>query len=413
MATLEGIRIQNYRALKDVTLGKVFDNEIPALTRLLAVIGANGTGKSSLIDAFEFLGDCLREGVQAACDKPHRGGFERMRTQGSEEAIRFDLRYRENIQNRPIIYSLYIDCKQNSLAYVSDESLLQTESLHHKLRISDSPNFTLLEMKEGVGSAFVGDIVTSQVNGEPDGGMKVAVDKRTLSISALSTLGYFPRITAFRDYLSNWYVSNFVPQLARTQPMSGADPHLDRNGENLAKYLQFVERENPTGFSEMLQRIARKIPGIQCIKPIKAPDRRLLLEFTVEGYDTPFYQQDMSDGTLKMLAYSLLMEDPDPAPLIGIEEPENGLYPKLLADLATEFESFARQPHGPQILVTTHSQNLVDALSPEEVWILDKGADGFSRLLRTADIRGVPELYEAGLPMGSLWYSNHFGTDKP
>ena len=121
----------------------------------------------------------------------------------------------------------------------------------------------------------------------------------------------------------------------------------------------------------------------------------------------------MSDGTLKMLAYSLLMEDPDPAPLIGIEEPENGLYPKLLADLATEFESFARQPHGPQILVTTHSQNLVDALSPEEVWILDKGADGFSRLLRTADIRGVPELYEAGLPMGSLWYSNHFGTDKP
>ena len=413
MAILEGIRIQNYRALKDVTLGKVFDNESPPLTPMVAVIGANGTGKSSLIDAFDFLGDCLREGVQAACDKPHRGGFERLRTQDSKAGIHFDVCYRENIGDRPIIYSVSIEGKPNGLAYVSEEKLQQTESHQRTIDATAPEFFNLLEMKDGVGSAFVGDLITSKVNGEQDGGMKVSVDSRTLSISALGTLGYFSRITAFREYLSTWYLSYFTPQLARTQPMSGADSHLDRTGENLAKYLQFVERENPSGFTEMLQRIARKIPGIQGIKPIKAPDRRLLLEFTVEGFDSPLYQQDMSDGTLKMLAYLLLMEDPNPAPLIGIEEPENGLYPQLLGKLAAEFSAYAEQPGGPQILVTTHSQNFVDALSPEEVWILDKGADGFSRLLRTADIRGVPELYEAGLPMGSLWYSNHFGTDKP
>jgi predicted ATPase len=83
MAILEGIQIQNYRALRNVTLGKTIDSQGIKLPRLMAVIGANGVGKSSLLDALGFIGDCLNEGVEAACDKPHRGGFERLRTQDS------------------------------------------------------------------------------------------------------------------------------------------------------------------------------------------------------------------------------------------------------------------------------------------------------------------------------------------
>lgn len=194
--------------------------------------------------------------------------------------------------------------------------------------------------------------------------------------------------------------------------MTGADAHLDRTGENLAKYLQFISREQPTGFQAMLNRIAGKIPGLIAITPLTAPDRRLLLEFKVEGYAEPFYQQDMSDGTLKMLAYMLLMEDPDPSPLVGIEEPENGLHHQLLASLASEFKEFARKIKGPQVLITTHAPNFVDALSPDEVWILDKGKDGFSKLTRAADVPGVKELYAEGIPMGSLWYSNHFDASS-
>lgn len=115
----------------------------------------------------------------------------------------------------------------------------------------------------------------------------------------------------------------------------------------------------------------------------------------------------MSDGTLKMLAYLLLMEDPSPAPLIGIEEPENGLHHQLLATLAREFKEYALKARGPQILVTTHAPNFVDALTPDEVWILDKGPDGFSRLTRAADVEGVREMFAEGIPMGSLWYSDH------
>ena len=110
MAVLEGLSIQNYRSLRGVTLGQTFDQQLgKVLPRLMAVIGANGVGKSTLLDALGFMGDCLNDGVEAACDRPHRGGFERLRTKGIDEPIKFEIRYRETSQSRPISYSLHID----------------------------------------------------------------------------------------------------------------------------------------------------------------------------------------------------------------------------------------------------------------------------------------------------------------
>jgi AAA15 family ATPase/GTPase len=106
---LEGIGIENYRGLKDVSFGKTFENrEAIPLPRLMAFIGPNGSGKSSLMDAFGFIGDCLRSGVEEACEQPHRGGFARLRTRGVEEAIRFELYYRQESSARPISYTLAI-----------------------------------------------------------------------------------------------------------------------------------------------------------------------------------------------------------------------------------------------------------------------------------------------------------------
>ena len=116
----------------------------------------------------------------------------------------------------------------------------------------------------------------------------------------------------------------------------------------------------------------------------------------------------MSDGTLKVFAYLLLMDDPEPPPFICIEEPENGLYHKLLEALAQEFRSHANgKKNAPQIFVTTHQPYFVDALSPEEVWILEKGADGYSVIRRVSDLEIVKNLVEEGLPLGGLWYSDY------
>ena len=272
---------------------------------------------------------------------------------------------------------------------------------------SNGQPYSFLEIGNGQGAVWAGE-ATEKAEGNRREDIRMS-DRQVLGISTWGTLADHPRIAAFRSFLSGWYLSYFVPHSARSQPMAGAEPHLDRTGENLAKYLQFIARENPTSFQAMLARIAKKIPGIQRIESVTAPDKRLLLEFHAAGYEAPFFQQDMSDGTLKMLAYMLLMEDPDPPPLVGIEEPENGLHHQLLAQLAREFKEFARRKCGPQVLITTHAPNFVDALTPGEVWILEKGEDGFSQMTRAADLKGVQELFDEGISMGSLWYSDHFG----
>lgn len=406
MAILEGIQIQNYRALRHVTFGRTISSTEEALPRLMAVIGANGVGKSSLLDALGFVGDCLNEGVEAACDKPHRGGFERLRTQGSTGAIQFEIRYRENKNSSPINYTLEIDADKHGRPRVLHERLRQ----RLKGQKYGQPK-SFVDLTQGRGVVWAGESTEEK---EGSASTTVAMsDHQVLAISTLGTLSDHPRISAFRAFLGGWYLSYFTPESARSQPISGAEPHLNRIGSNLANYLQFIERSKPKEFQVMLQRLALKVPGLTGIKHVKAQDSRLLLAFDAQGYDKPFFQQDMSDGTLKFLAYLLLMEDPDPAPLVGIEEPENGLHHQLLGLLASEFKAFAQEARGPQVLITTHAPSLIDALTPKEVWILDKAANGFAKVHRAADIPEVQAMFDEGVPMGNLWYSNHFGIATP
>ena len=86
MALIEGFRVRNYRALRDVTLGKLSTQQQgEPLTPFTVVIGKNGAGKSTLFDAFGFVADCLSTDVETACDDKQRGGFERMRSLHSAE----------------------------------------------------------------------------------------------------------------------------------------------------------------------------------------------------------------------------------------------------------------------------------------------------------------------------------------
>ena len=114
----------------------------------------------------------------------------------------------------------------------------------------------------------------------------------------------------------------------------------------------------------------------------------------------------MSDRTLKVFLYLLLLEDQTPPPFLCIEEPENGLY-KLLETLATEFRDHAEHRRGSQVFITTHQPYFVNSLDPKEVWIREKGEDGMSTVRRASDDRIVTNMVEEGLPLGNLWYSDY------
>ena len=427
MAQIEGIRIRNYRVLKNITLGKLFYTSLSQpLTPITAVIGKNGVGKSCLFDAFGFLADCLKLGVEEACDARGRGGFERIRSQGSDGPIRFDICYREKPNAQPITYLLGIDKDDSGRPYVSHELLHQRGKGQ-----GSGPSFLILAMIEGQGWAWKGDAqgqqvdqdapmlsdwkaLTDQIEKESTGEKSEEVetiglqDKRKLGIATLGALKQHPRISSFRQFIEGWYLSYFTPDAARGLPLAGPQKHLNVHGDNLGNVVQFMEREHPDRFRSILARIAGKIPGIDRIDTQQSPDGRLLLRFNDKGFSDPFYAQQMSDGTLKLFAYLLMLYDPLPPPFICIEEPENGLYHKLLEVLADEFRRQATgEKDAPQIFVTTHQPYLVDALAPEETWILEKGADGFATITRASDDATVRAMVEEGLPLGSLWYSDY------
>ncbi|BCU09899.1 MULTISPECIES: AAA family ATPase [Microcystis] len=425
MAGIEGLRIKNYRALKDITLGKLWNTQNrDSLTPMTAVIGKNGVGKSTLFDAFGFLSDCLKGGVEEACDVRGRGGFERLRSQGQEGSIEFQIYYKEDYNSRPITYELAIDLDTDNRPYVKKERLRQ----RRKGQKTGWP-FSFLLLDEGKGIVWKGEEEGKQVEEgqdhfdllkliekiqrEADEESKETElvelnDKRKLGIATLGSLKQHPRISLFRRFIEGWYLSYFTPDAARSLPLAGPQKHLNIHGDNLGNVVQFMEREHSKKFQNILNSISRKIPGIEKISTEKSPDNRLLLKFNDRGFQDPFYVQQMSDGTLKVFAYLLLLEDPSPPPFICIEEPENGLYHKLLETLAQEFRKHATGQRGrSQIFITTHQPYFVDALQPEEVWILEKGDDGFSRIKRASDNPLIKNLVSEGLPLGSLWYSDY------
>lgn len=407
MARIEGVTIQNYRALKNVTLGKTFEHQDGTpLPSMMAVIGPNGCGKSTLLDAFGFLRDCLADGVEEACERDMRGGFERLRTKGVTEPIKLELYYREKDDERPISYTLWIEADKNGRPIVAEERFRQ-----RRLGAVRGGPYSFVDLKKGKGFAWAGESTDAE-----EGDEKIAVnldDPRKLAITSLGNLTEHPRIVRFREFLEGWYLSYFVPDLARGMPMSGAQRKMNTRGDNLANYVQFLQKDHGKRFAAVLKEVGKKIPGIEKISFKKAEDGRLLLQFNDRGYADPFYAPSMSDGTLKYFAYMLLLEDPQPAPLIGIEEPENGLHHQILGPLATEMRARANAAGGPQILVTTHANYFVDALKPEEVFVLSKGKDGTSSVKCAADDNAVVGMVEDGIPLGSLWYSNHLGGGNP
>ena len=421
MATLEGFRVRNFGVLKDVTLGRLWNKrKEEALTPMTAVIGKNGVGKSALFDAFGFLADALKfNNVEEACDARGRGGFEKMRTQGAIGPIEFDVYYREHGNARPITYQVAIEADEFGRPYVLRERLRQ----RRKGQKRGQP-FSFLILNNSMGVAWKGEQVEDQTDEEIEDlqlfiesiKAKESVeteaieldDSRKFGIATLGVLKQHPRISAFRRFIEGWYLSYFTPDAARSLPLAGPQEHLNIHGDNLGNVVQFMEREHKQRFKIILKKIAGKIPGIDRIDTEKTSDGRLLLRFNDKGFEDPFYAQQMSDGTLKVFAYLLLLEDPTPPPFLCIEEPENGLYHKLLETLADEFREHATgHKGGSQVFITTHQPYFVNALEPKEVWILEKGEDGFSQIRRASEDPLVNNLVEEGLPLGGLWYSDY------
>ena len=343
-------------------------------------------------------------GVEAACDAGNRGGYEKLISQGARDPISFEIYYRETYNAKPITYQLDIDVDNMGRPYVKEERLRQRVEKRGWPR-------SFLHLQEGKGYAFEG----TEGGQDDDGkitGKKIEVELTDIRKPGIVTLGamkQYSRIEKFLQFLKSWYLCYFSPDAARKIQTSAPVPYLDRIGSNINNVAQYMYRENKKDFEKVLREIQTKLPGIRKIEPLKLENGQITLRFWEEGFDEPFYSPRMSDGTLKLFAYYLLLHEKNPRQLVFIEEPENGLYHHYLGKLAEEMRKSVGNGYMKQLFVTTHSPFFVNALLPDDVWVLSKDESGFSTVKRASEYDFVQELAEEGVELGDMWYSQYFG----
>lgn len=407
MGKILGIAIQNYGSLKQIRMGKLFsDQSGQELGNMIAIIGPSGNGKSTLADAFGFISDCLSSDVESACDASNRGGYDQLVSQGSKDPIHFEIYYKENKNSRPITYELTIAKDKMDRPYVQEERLRQ-----RRLNSKNGRPLSFLHLRDGKGYAFEGKDGGQDDNGSIEGAKKEVIlsDIRKLGIVTLGAMKQYSRIELFLDFLKSWYLCYFTPDAARQIQTAAPTQHLNRTGSNLNNVAQYMYRENPNEFKKILAEIQTKIPNITKIEPVKFDNGQMALAFHQNGFEKPFFSQRMSDGTLKLFAYYLLLHERNPRHLVFVEEPENGLYHQYLADLAVEMRKNVGVGYNKQLFVTTHSPFFVNALQPEQVWVLEKENGGFSAIKQASVYKFVSDLVDEGATMGDLWYSQYFG----
>ncbi len=386
-ARINYLRVENFRALRKI--------ELKNITPLTVLLGPNGSGKSTLFDVFAFLSECFNFGLRRAWDR--RGRAKELKTRGADGPIVIDIKYSE--PNYPLItYHLAVN-ERNGGPVVAEEWLRWKRGSHGQ-------PFRFLDYKEGLGKAVSGDAPDEQDT-------RIDIPLKSPDLIAVNALGQFaehPRVAALRDFITGWYVSYFSVDNTRGQPEAGPQERLSRTGDNLANVIQFLAEQHPDRLNQIFSILRNRVPRIEKVLAEAMPDGRLLLTIKDAPFDNPILARFASDGTLKMLAYLVLLYDPSPPPFIGIEEPENFLHPRLLFGLAEECRASAQRG---QLLVTTHSPFFLNALRPTEVRALYRDDSGYTQVATASEIAGVKDFMNHGALLGDLWLEGHFGVGDP
>ncbi len=385
---IESLRVENYRALRKV--------EMDNLTPMTVLLGPNGSGKSTLFDVFNFLSECFQFGLRHAWDRRGRG--KELKTRGSDGPIIFELKYRERPKAPIITYRLAIDEGAKGPEVV--EEWLQWR------RGQKGQPFRFLEFRRGVGRAVSGELPDAQ-DQRKDATLRSA---DLIAVNTLGQLAEHPRVAALREFITDWYVSYLSIDSTRNQPEAGPQERLSKGGENLPNVIQYLKEQHPERLEQIFSVLRQRIPRLERVEADPMPDGRLLLQIKDAPFEQPVLSKFASDGTMKMLAYLTVLYDPEPPRFIGIEEPENFLHPRLLPELAEECRAASERS---QLLITSHSPFLLNAMRAEEVRVLYRDEQGFTQAVRASDIQGIPEFIQAGASLGYLWMEGHFGLGDP
>lgn len=392
---IENIRLKNFKSFRDI--------EISNIPKLCVIVGANGTGKTTLFNVFSFLKDALTDNIHVALTKLGGSkGFQEVRSRGSEGPIEIELKFRENEKSPLVTYTLVINEEDG-------KPIIEKEILQYR-RGSKGQPWRFLDFSRGKGQAVINepDKVTERTELKREEHELKSPD--ILALKGLAQFEKFPASKALGDLLENWHVSDFHIDQARPERESGYAEHLSKEGGNLALVAEFLFKRHPDIFKKIIEKLKQRVPGISEVDSKITEEGRVLLRFKDGAFHDPFLARHVSDGTIKMFAYLVLLHDPKPHPLLCVEEPENQLYPKLLAELAEEFREYARK--GGQVFVSTHSPDFLNACELSEVYWLKKG-NGYSVIKRANEDEQIKAYMNDSDKLGYLWRQGFFDGADP
>ena len=385
---IESFCVRNYRALRNI--------ELKQLKPLSVFLGANGSGKSTLFDVFAFLAECFADGLRHALDE--REGFKELRTRGCDGPIAFELKYREEPGTPIITYHLSIN--ENA-----EGPFVETEWLQWR-RGSRGKHVRFLNFHHGKGSVIPGetpDKTDKPIHEQLD-------DPTTIAASMFGQSTHHPRVSALRRFITDWYLSDLSTDATRQATNDGLQKRLSTTGDNLPNVIQYLQERYPERLEKIISSLSNQVPRLEKVDTELMMSGRRRLQIKDAPFEQPILAKFASDGTLKLLSYLTLFHDPQPPQLIGIEEPENYLHPRLLTGLVGAcIEALMCS----QFIITTHSPRFVNELSADEVWILYRDEQGFTVCKRASDMLGIEHLLDAGAKLGQLWMEGFFEFGDP
>jgi len=393
---IEYLKLKNFKAFKDAEM-----KDIPSFA---VIVGANGTGKSSIFQVFGFLKDAMASNVNVALVKlGGNKGFSEVRSRNSEGSIEIEIKFRIKSNEPLVTYFLQINQHPNGKAYIAREVLKYR-------RGSSGQPWHFLDFSNGEGEAVTNEIETVEDIRDLEREFHKLKSDDILAIKGLAQFQQFPIVVELGNLIENWHVSDFHINRARPEQEAGYEEHLSREGENLSLVVEYLYNNYPMVFKKIVQSLKNRVPGVSNIEAKTTEEGRVLLKFQDGAFEDPFLARHVSDGTIKMLAYLVLLYDPHPHPLLCVEEPENQLYPKLLWELAEEFHEYARR--GGQVFVSTHSPDFLNAVNVNEVYWLQK-ENGYTTIKRAIDDPQIVAYMNEGDQMGYLWKQGLFEGIDP
>lgn len=387
---IETIRIKNFKSLKDV--------ELKGIPSYCVFLGRNGVGKTTLFRVFAFLKKCLDTDVRRALNEEGgRNGFREVLTRGCDTAtenIEIEIQFRMEIANRSRLVTYHIELGIDE----KGQPAVKYEFLRYKRGRYGSPCY-VIRFYNGEGYA----INNEEEFDKPDEELERERQKLSSNTLAIKGLGQFERFKAaqaFKDLIEQWHISDFHIGRARGDKDDDGAVHLSASGDNLPSVARHLFEQYPERFATIKQKMRDRVPGVDDIEVKITDDGRLIMRYKDGAFVDPFIDKNVSDGTVKMFAYLVLLNDPLPHPILCVEEPENQLYPELMAVLAEEFADYTE--HGGQVFVSTHSPQFLNAISIESLIIIEK-KEGVSKIYRAQDDQLILEQVKAGWKLGTLW----------